>query len=51
MREAYRSLIKENEPLKWQSVIFLARQNSLNADYNEIKKAVDDCIKKAQKKF
>jgi len=51
MREAYRSVIKTIEPLRWQSVIFLARQDTLNADYQEIEKALENCIKKAQKRF
>jgi ribonuclease P protein component len=51
MREAYRSMIKSGEVYKWQTLIFLARQDSLNANYEEIKRALDDCLKKVQRRF
>jgi len=51
MREAYRNLLKSGMSFKWQTLIFLARQDSLNADYREIQKALEDCLKKAHRRF
>lgn len=51
MREVYRNMRKSGLSFKWQSLIFLARQDSLNADFKEIQKAMEDCLKKAERRF
>ena len=51
LREAYRNMVKSGASFKWKTLIFLARQDSLNANYTEIQKALEDCIKKACRKF
>ncbi|MDD3012124.1 MAG: ribonuclease P protein component [Candidatus Gastranaerophilales bacterium] len=51
MREVYRNMIKSGASFKWRTLIFLARQDSLNADYKEIQRAMEDCLKKAGRKF
>ena len=53
LREVYKSMRKTDDfPLKdYRSLLFLARPGSVEADYNKVYDAVNDCIKKATKKF
>lgn len=53
MREAYRNIRKTDKFLlkDSQCLIFLARPQILEADYNQVYDAVEDCFKKAYKKF
>lgn len=53
MRESYRLALKNNELVsleKYLSVIFIARQNALNADYNTIKSSIMSLISKVVQK-
>jgi ribonuclease P protein component len=51
MRESYRNLLKSGISFKWQTIIFLARQDSLDKNYKEIQYALEDCLRKAERKF
>ena len=53
MRVAYRNIRNTDEFLlkDYESLIFLARAEILEADYNKVLDAVKDCFKKSCKKF
>ena len=52
MREAYRNIRKTGKiPIEWETLIFLARPNTLEVNYKEIYDAIVDCLKKADKKY
>lgn len=54
MREAYRNALKNGDidtSQKWISLIFLARKEVINADYEQIYKALVNCINRASKRF
>lgn len=51
-REAYRLAIKNNEiNPQWMSLIFTAREASLNADFKQVYNSVVKLIAKMEKKF
>jgi ribonuclease P protein component len=51
MREAYRNITRSDNSPMWQTLIFLARQDSLDAGFREIQKAMEDCFRKAYRRF
>jgi ribonuclease P protein component len=53
MREAYRSMRSTNPELisNYETMIFLARLPILEANYNQVYEAVNDCLKIAKKRF
>ena len=53
IREVYKTMRKaEDFPLKnFQHLIFIARDKIVEANYQQVYDAVEDCIKKAAKKF
>jgi len=53
MREVYKDISRtENFLLKdYQNLIFIARPSIIESDYHKIHAAMQDCIKKAYKKF
>lgn len=53
MREAYRNL-KSNTSIRtdlWSVLIFLARPEIVDVNYEQVYDGIVDCLKKAQKKF
>ncbi len=52
-REAYRNIIKKFGFcfIPWDKIIFIARNESLYADYHMIYDALSDCLDRASKKF
>lgn len=53
MREAYRTALENNDilfPKKWISLIFTAREASLDADFKQVYNSIVALIKKADKK-
>jgi ribonuclease P protein component len=52
-REAYRNIIKKFGFcfVPWDKIIFIARDDSLQADYYKIYDAVLECLDKAARKF
>jgi len=53
MREAYKNIIKKFGfyCIPWDKIIFIARDDSLQADYYKIYEAVSDCLNKSAKKY
>lgn len=52
IRENYRNFLKScpsSNNIKWQRMIFIARNPMLNANYDDVKAALEDCLKKAEK--
>lgn len=51
IRENYRNFLKSypSDSIKWQRMIFIARNPMLNASYNDVTVALEDCLKKAEK--
>lgn len=53
-REAFRQILKDQDKngyQKWMSMIFQARSNSLEANYNQVYDSIVSLIKRAEKKF
>ena len=52
MREAYMLLIKKNpDYTKWMSMIYVAKQNSVDADFNTILSEMKSAMQKAGEKY
>lgn len=53
MREAYRQLRKtEGAPMvDSQHLIFIAREAIIEADYKQVQSALNDCVRRAAKRF
>ena len=52
MREAYKALIKENPKyIKWMSLIFSAKKDSPNIDFQSIKEHMKQLLEKAAEKY
>lgn len=53
IREAYKRAkeCSELDAKEWESMIILARPDSLEVDFKEVYDSIIDCIKKARKRF
>ena len=51
MREAYKEILNENINIKWISLIFSAKKDCINADYQTIKKQLLYILEKASNKY
>ena len=52
MREAYREIRKTSElPSNWNFLIFLARPTVLEVNYKQVYDAIEDCLKRALKRY
>lgn len=51
IRENYRNFLNSqpSNSMKWQRMIFIARNQMLNASYSDVTSALQDCLKKVEK--